>query len=988
MTTGVRQRAAAGLVVAAVCLVAAAQAEARKAPAAKARTPALPAISVLDTADVGRHPLGVAIHSGRGQAVVANRNAGSVSVVDVASGAVVATVPVGNRPVDVAIHPATSLAVVSLENENAVALVSLNAFATLRKVGVGHRPAGVAVDPALGVAVVANQRSGTVTVVSLATSAALAEVRVGRRPTDVAINPLSHVAAVTNRGDGSITLLDLSDPASPTIPAVVALPGFRHDDHGSRARTRHDRAPRPRPVGVAFDHAPGLDRLVVADAGNDAVHVVTLGAGGVPAGVETVAVGKRPAAIAVNPGHDLALVTSDQDEVLAIGLSSLAPVGRARVGRHPRGVAIDPATCRAVVASRTSNTVSLLGVPCGPRITALEPPAVLVGSALALTIRGAGFLPGATVTVGGTAGLVPSSITAETITVALTAPPVAGPAAVSVTAAGRTSNAVDLQVVTTLPPSLAAVTPSPSVADGRALTIRLAGERFAAAARVLVAGREIPRAAVAGCAAPTCLAATLPGFDAAGTPLERAGLTLKGGVLPVVVENPDGARTSPRALVLLNPRPSLSTLVPNTATQGTEDKVITIFGEGFVADTSGPTPVAVSQVLFDGVPVPAVPFAENPTMQLFAVVPAAIMQVPGVYRVTVENPPVGVPPQGGGVSLAQPFTVTAAPASVSISTIATAGTPVNVVAWRDGGRVLAAAGLANEGRLQLLDVTAPTAPALVGAPLALAPPGFNTVADVAVNAVTRTLVVALPFAHRIAIVDVATPELPSVAFVDLAPGALPLGVAVDEARNLALVTNLGDLTAQVIDLATRTARPPIALPASAEGPVAAAVDSATGVGVVVDQRDVDTTGPSAVFLVDVTAGTVVGEVEVGGGASSVAVNPLTGRAVVTNQDDNTVSVVDVGSRAVTVTLPVGEQPAGVAIDPSTNRALVSSLQNNEITAIDLGTHALRSLFIGTIGVETPLDISWVPGPASGVAVCGALIGNNVTVLGIEAGALP
>ncbi len=948
----------------------------------------LPPIAVLDTVDTGRHPLGVAIDATRGQAVIANRNGKSITVLDLDSGEVVATIPVGHQPTGVAVHPATGTAVVSLAAEHAVALVSLNGFQVLRKVHVGRRPAGVAVDPGLNLAVVANRNSGSVSLLDLETHQMIADVTVGRQPAAVAINPLTHVAAVTNAGDGSVTLLALADPSNPLIVGVVPLPGSRHHAEASRT-TRSRDGGRDRPAGIAFDFGPGLNRLVVADSGQDALHVVTLNTLNEPVAIQTVSVGRKPSAVAVNPGYDFALVTSDKDDVFGVQLSQGTLVGEATVGKHPRGVALDPRGCRAVVTAHGGNAAWLLAVSCAPRITALSPPTMLVGTSAVLTLKGVGFSVGATVNLGSRSGLVPSSASPESLAVGVTAPAAPGAVAVSVSAGGQTSNSLPLQVVTSLPPVLTRVSPGTSVANGGSLTLILEGDRLAAGARVRLNDQALIPATVPGCAAPRCVAATIPAYESDGSPLARLGLTLRGGVFPVLVENPDGARTESRPIVLVNPTPVLSTLVPNTATQGTEDKIITIIGEGFVSDLSSGTAVAVSQVLFNGVPVPAVPYGPRPSVQLTVTVPASIIQVPGIYSVTVVNPSVGTPPQGGGVSFAQPFTVTEVNQNVTIRTVTTGGSPGSVAAWRHSGKLMAAAGLSHEGGLVLLDVTDATNPSLLAAPLTLTAPRFNPVGDLAINAITKRLVATLPSDDRVAVVDLTDPLAPRTATLALPTDSLPFAVAVDESRNRAVVLNQGDFSVSIVDLAgpVPTVSGTVPLPATTEGPVAIALNAVTNVAVVVDQRDTELTGNSAVFVVDLASG-VVEEIEVQLGASSVAISPTANTAVVTNQESNSASLIDLTLKRRTADVRVGNQPSGVAIDPAANKALVSNIQNNEITAINLTTLATQAIFIGVLGAELPVDVQWLPNAVRGVAVCGTLIGGNVVVLGIPASILP
>src|SRR5216110_1315080 len=107
-------------------------------------------------------------------------------------------------------------------------------------------------------------------------------------------------------------------PESPVFLPPVTLPG------GGRGNTDdyRRRGPRARPVGIAFDYGVGVNQFVVADENRNAVHIVKLSATGTVDGIRSVDVGKRPQAIAVNPGRDWALVTSEKDDVFGLSLSS------------------------------------------------------------------------------------------------------------------------------------------------------------------------------------------------------------------------------------------------------------------------------------------------------------------------------------------------------------------------------------------------------------------------------------------------------------------------------------------------------------------------------------------------------------------------------------------------------------------------------------------------------------------------------------------
>src|SRR3989449_4742575 len=359
------------------------------------KTPALATLSVIGTPRVGRHPFGVAIDSGHGLAVVANRNDRTVSVIDLLSATTVRTILVGRGPVDVAIH-ASGIAFVTLAQENAVAVIDPALGTLIRKIAVGHHPSGIAVGG--NIVVVANRGSRSLTILNAVNLTPISDLTVGRIPRDVAINPLTGVVAVTDDLDGMVYLVDIRYPESPVFLPPVTLPG------GGRGHTDdyRRRGPRARPVGIAFDYGVGVNQFVVADENRNAVHIVKLSATGTVDGIRSVDVGKRPQAIAVNPGRDWALVTSEKDDVFGLSLSSGEVSSRTDVGKRPRGIAIDPQTCRAVVSNSKGHSASVLVAPCNVlKIFSLSPSSARVGSsAFTLEIIGSGVAANARVGLG------------------------------------------------------------------------------------------------------------------------------------------------------------------------------------------------------------------------------------------------------------------------------------------------------------------------------------------------------------------------------------------------------------------------------------------------------------------------------------------------------------------------------------------------------------------------------------------------------------
>jgi DNA-binding beta-propeller fold protein YncE len=172
--------------------------------------------------------------------------------------------------------------------------------------------------------------------------------------------------------------------------------------------------------------------------------------------------------------------------------------------------------------------------------------------------------------------------------------------------------------------------------------------------------------------------------------------------------------------------------------------------------------------------------------------------------------------------------------------------------------------------------------------------------------------------------SIATPGLFQVAVVNsnvTTPAAAPSNRA---ATNFALQSVPGTAAVTVSSLSQ----------AGATKPVAIGVNSATGVAVVVNHDSnnltlIDLTGASPV----VVAG---GPIAVGNGPTGVAVDSVRNLAVVTNNTDNSLSVVNLSTRAVTtVTANVQKAPFSIAVNPLSGIALVAYQNTNIGTIFDL-----------------------------------------------------
>ena len=151
--------------------------------------------------------------------LVADENDDVVRVVDVQAKQVthVISLPDGARPVALAVTADGSTAVAAERNRGSIAVIDLSTLMVKSEIATGSGPVSVAL---MGTdAVVVNRDSDSVSLVDLATGAKVAaDVSVGRAPRGVALNTASSTAYVTVQGDGTVVPISLATfTAQPAI---------------------------------------------------------------------------------------------------------------------------------------------------------------------------------------------------------------------------------------------------------------------------------------------------------------------------------------------------------------------------------------------------------------------------------------------------------------------------------------------------------------------------------------------------------------------------------------------------------------------------------------------------------------------------------------------------------------------------------------------------------------------------------------------------
>ena len=282
--------------------------------------------------------LGVTAAQASPFAYITNAAAGTVSVIDTASNAVVATVPVGAAPFGVAVHPTNGRAYVANAADNTVSVLDTATHTVLTVVSVGAAPYGVAVDPLGGWVYVTNSGDHTVSVIQVSTNTVAHIVPVGAFPVQVALNPSGTRAYVTNLDGPSVSVIDTSTWNVVSTVAVGASPyGLVVDPSGNF-------------VYVTTQYDSSVD---VIDTALNAV-VETIAMTGQAPNTIPIGIGVRP------DGQRLYVALSDSNRLAVLDAVTRHEVAEIPVGVFPIGVAVHPLGTRVYVSNGNSDSVSVI----------------------------------------------------------------------------------------------------------------------------------------------------------------------------------------------------------------------------------------------------------------------------------------------------------------------------------------------------------------------------------------------------------------------------------------------------------------------------------------------------------------------------------------------------------------------------------------------------------------------------------------------------
>ena len=334
-----------------------------------------PSPSTLATVAVGTQPGAVAVNTGTGIAVVANRGSNNISLIDLATNTVINTVTVGTSPTGVAVDNVRNLAVVANNGSDNISVVNLATASVVATIAspapsggaTPLKPFAVGVNPLTGLAVIANQSTDRVTVIDLTNNSVAGTISAstGDNPA-VAVEPRLNWALITPGGAGVLSIVELgrrSVVASATVGATM---------RGIAVSPETEKALMVNPASTSVSIMSVLDQTIT-QLPLDIGHV----------------------AAAVNPFTDIGVtVDPNLDRASIIDLRIPSRLTTIAVGTDPRAVAIDPGSNVAVVANEGSNNVSILSLgPIRPlHILQIGPAATLTSASdITVTVVGFGF---------------------------------------------------------------------------------------------------------------------------------------------------------------------------------------------------------------------------------------------------------------------------------------------------------------------------------------------------------------------------------------------------------------------------------------------------------------------------------------------------------------------------------------------------------------------------------------------------------------------
>jgi hypothetical protein len=308
-------------------------------------------------------------------AVVSNSGCNNISVIDInpqspTFGSIKSSIPTGSDPLGVAVSSRFGVAVVANNSDGTASVLNLlNGTQKVPAVTVGTSPTGVAIDEGTGTALVANTGSGTVSELNLAllvpttanptppTTLSSISIAIDTSPIAVAIDP---DRGTNNNGLAVVTALQLISGSAPVgVLDAIDLGG----QSPAKSTTAAVGSVTSTPTGIVFNPSVSPTLFYATSSGGNVVTTFNPDTGA----STSVHVGINPTSLAINPQTGGIMTVNSIAKTISI-IDTLSSPFKTRssfgLGGSPQfGVAIDQFTNLAVLADQANNRLLIFPVP-------------------------------------------------------------------------------------------------------------------------------------------------------------------------------------------------------------------------------------------------------------------------------------------------------------------------------------------------------------------------------------------------------------------------------------------------------------------------------------------------------------------------------------------------------------------------------------------------------------------------------------------------
>ena len=280
------------------------------------------------------------------QAFIPNRDANTVSVIDLSDNSVIETIEVGGSPTGVAMDAKGGYVYVTNYADDTVSVISVPFFGEITKIPVGSGPLGVAVSSDGQYIFVTNSLDDTVSVIE--GTSVIETITVGDNPLGIVVDPYYEHVYVANNGDNTIMVIESEDDQGNVGFTVIDT-----IDAGDLDLMEG-------PYGVAAN--PISPNIYVTNNVSDTVSIISAVDRSITATISMDdGLGESPLGVAVGPGGDYVYVANNVSQTVSvISTPGNTVETTVDVGAGPWGIDVRNSGDFVYVMNSLDNTVSVI----------------------------------------------------------------------------------------------------------------------------------------------------------------------------------------------------------------------------------------------------------------------------------------------------------------------------------------------------------------------------------------------------------------------------------------------------------------------------------------------------------------------------------------------------------------------------------------------------------------------------------------------------